>query len=61
MTSRHSVVFAGPVRTAIGTFGGSLKDVPAPNLGAVAISAAVVRAKHRASDGRGASSGSAWS
>jgi hypothetical protein len=29
MTSR-SVVFAEPVRTAIGTFGGSLKDVPAP-------------------------------
>jgi acetyl-CoA C-acetyltransferase len=45
MTSQHSVVFAEPVRTAIGTFGGSLKDVPAPNLGAVAISAAVVRAK----------------
>jgi len=45
MTSQHSVVFAEPVRTAIGTFGGSLKDVPAPNLGAVAISGAVVRAK----------------
>jgi acetyl-CoA C-acetyltransferase len=28
VTSRHSVVFAEPVRTAIGTFGGSLKDVP---------------------------------
>jgi len=37
MTSQHSVVFAEPVRTAIGTLGGSLKDVPAPNLGAVAI------------------------
>jgi acetyl-CoA C-acetyltransferase len=47
MTSRHSVVFAEPVRTAIGTFGGSLKDVPAPRLGAVAISAAVVCAKLR--------------
>ena len=45
MTSQHSVVFAEPVRTAIGTFGGSLKDVPAPNLGAVAIGAAVARAK----------------
>ena len=43
MTSR-SVVFAEPVRTAIGTFGGSLKDVPAPELGAVAISGAVARA-----------------
>jgi acetyl-CoA C-acetyltransferase len=45
MTSLSSVVFAEPVRTAIGTFGGSLKDVPAPNLGAVAIGAAVARAK----------------
>ena len=34
MTSR-SVVFAEPVRTAVGTFGGTLKDVPAPELGAV--------------------------
>jgi hypothetical protein len=33
MTSQRSVVFAEPVRTAIGTFGGSLKDVPAPTLG----------------------------
>jgi len=43
MTSR-SVVFAEPVRTAIGTFGGNLKDVPAPALGAVAIRTAVKRA-----------------
>jgi acetyl-CoA C-acetyltransferase len=43
MASR-SVVFAEPVRTAIGTFGGSLKDVPAADLGAVAIGAAVKRA-----------------
>jgi acetyl-CoA C-acetyltransferase len=47
MTAQHSVVFAEPVRTAIGTFGGGLKDVPAPNLGAVAIGAAVARAKLR--------------
>jgi acetyl-CoA C-acetyltransferase len=47
MTSQRSVVFAEPVRTAIGTFGGSLKDVPAPNLGAVTIGAAVARAKLR--------------
>jgi acetyl-CoA C-acetyltransferase len=46
MTSR-SVVFAEPVRTAIGTFGGSLKEVPAPALGAVAIGAAVERAQVR--------------
>jgi acetyl-CoA C-acetyltransferase len=43
MTSR-SVVIAEPVRTAIGAFGGSLKDIPAPELGAVAIRAAVERA-----------------
>jgi acetyl-CoA C-acetyltransferase len=47
MTSQRSVVFAEPVRTAIGTFGGSLKDVPAPDLGAVAIAAAVARANLR--------------
>jgi hypothetical protein len=47
MASQRSVVFAEPVRTAIGTFGGSLKDVPAPNLGAMAIGAAVARAKLR--------------
>jgi acetyl-CoA C-acetyltransferase len=42
MTS-HTVVIAEPVRTAIGAFGGTLKDVPAPDLGAVAIRAAVER------------------
>jgi acetyl-CoA C-acetyltransferase len=46
MTSR-SVVLAEPVRTAIGTFGGTLKEIPAPNLGAVAIRAAVARANLR--------------
>jgi acetyl-CoA C-acetyltransferase len=46
MTSR-SVVFAAPVRTAIGTFGGSLKDVLAPALGATAIRGAVTRAAIR--------------
>jgi acetyl-CoA C-acetyltransferase len=44
MTLQRSVVFAEPVRTAIGTFGGSLKDVPAPTLGALTINAAVSRA-----------------
>ena len=39
MTSR-SVVFAEPVRTAIGTLGGSLKDIPASDLGATTIRAA---------------------
>src|ERR1700730_9878995 len=40
MTAR-SVVFANPVRTAIGTFGGSLKEVAAPDLGAAVIRAAL--------------------
>ena len=47
MTLQRSVVFAEPVRTAIGTFGGSLRDVPAATLGSVAIDAAVARAKLR--------------
>src|SRR5262245_60217148 len=50
MASLRSVVFAEPVRTAIGTFGGSLKDVPAPTLGSVAIAAAVMRANIRPDD-----------
>jgi acetyl-CoA C-acetyltransferase len=50
MTSQRSIVFAEPVRTAIGTFGGSLKDVPAPTLGSVAIAAAVTRANIRPDD-----------
>src|SRR5579864_3626082 len=44
MASR-SVVLAGSVRTAIGTFGGSLKDTPAPELGAGAIKAALARTR----------------
>jgi acetyl-CoA C-acetyltransferase len=44
MASSRSVIFAEPVRTAIGTFGGSLKDVAAPDLGATAIKAALDRA-----------------
>jgi acetyl-CoA C-acetyltransferase len=47
MTLRRSVVLVEPVRTAIGTFGGSLRDVPAVTLGSVAIDAAVARAKLR--------------
>ncbi|MBV8169195.1 MAG: acetyl-CoA C-acyltransferase, partial [Alphaproteobacteria bacterium] len=44
MSSSRNVVIAEPVRTAIGTFNGTLKDVPAPSLGAAAIRAAVARA-----------------
>ena len=35
--SKPEVVLCNPVRTAIGTYGGSLKDVSAPELGAAAI------------------------
>ena len=41
MSSSRAVVFAEPVRIPIGTLDGTLKDVPAPDLGAVAIRAAV--------------------
>lgn len=44
MNQSRSVVIAEPVRTAIGTLGGSLKDIAAPELGAAAIKAAVARA-----------------
>jgi acetyl-CoA C-acetyltransferase len=44
MTSHPSVVFVSPIRTPIGAFGGSLKGVAAPDLGAVAIKAALERA-----------------
>lgn len=50
MTPQRQVVFAEPVRTAIGTFGGSLKDVPAPSLGGVAIGGAVARAGLRSDE-----------
>src|SRR5690242_15372482 len=43
MTSKYSIVIAEPVRTAIGTFGGMLKDIPAVELGATAIKAALQR------------------
>ena len=44
MSASRSVVLAEPVRTAIGTFDGALKEVPAVSLGATAIKAAVARA-----------------
>lgn len=43
MTKRN-VVLCNPVRTAIGTYGGSLKDVSAPDLGAVVIRETLARA-----------------
>lgn len=42
--SQPEVVICQPVRTAIGTYGGSLKDVAAPDLGAVVIRETLKRA-----------------
>jgi acetyl-CoA C-acetyltransferase len=47
MTSKHSVVIVEPVRTAIGTFGGTLKDIPAVELGATVINTALQRSNLR--------------
>jgi acetyl-CoA C-acetyltransferase len=44
MTTSRAVVIAEPVRTAVGAFGGTLREVPAVTLGATAIKAAVERA-----------------
>ncbi len=43
--NQRDVVICNPVRTAIGTYGGTLKDIPAADLGAVVIRAARERAK----------------
>lgn len=42
--STHDVVLCHPVRTAIGTYGGTLKDVAAPDLGAAVIRESLQRA-----------------
>ncbi len=43
--SNIEVVICSPVRTAIGTYGGTLKDVPAADLGGVVVRATLERAK----------------
>jgi acetyl-CoA C-acetyltransferase len=43
--AKSNVVLCAPVRTAIGTYGGSLKAVPASDLGGVAIRETLLRAK----------------
>ena len=43
--SNTEVVICSPVRTAIGTYGGTLKDMPAADLGAVAIRTTLERSK----------------
>lgn len=42
--SNIEVVLCSPVRTAIGTYGGALKDMPAPALGAAVIRESLTRA-----------------
>ena len=41
--SQREIVLCNPVRTAIGSYGGSLKDIPAPALGAVVVREALRR------------------
>ncbi|HYD59986.1 MAG TPA: acetyl-CoA C-acyltransferase family protein [Noviherbaspirillum sp.] len=45
MANTRDVVIVGAARTAIGTFGGSLKDFSACDLGAIAVKEAFARAK----------------
>ncbi|MBS2132167.1 acetyl-CoA C-acetyltransferase (plasmid) [Burkholderia thailandensis] len=42
--TQSNVVLCAAVRTAIGTYGGTLKDIAAPDLGGVAVKAALSRA-----------------
>ncbi|MGR0188891.1 thiolase family protein [Azospirillum aestuarii] len=48
--AHRNVVICNAVRTAIGTFGGTLKATPAPELGAVAIRAVLARSGLKGSD-----------
>lgn len=43
--ANRKVVICSPVRTAIGTYGGTLKDIPAVDLGAAVVRATLERAK----------------
>ena len=42
-----NIVLCAPVRTAIGTYGGALKGMPAPQLGATVIAETLRRARLR--------------
>jgi acetyl-CoA C-acetyltransferase len=48
--NQRAVVLCNPVRTAIGTFDGSLKSVPATELGATVVRAVLARSKLDGSD-----------
>jgi acetyl-CoA C-acetyltransferase len=43
--ANKEIVVCSPVRTAIGTYGGALKDMPTVDLGAVVVRATLARAK----------------
>jgi len=43
--ANREIVICSPVRTAIGTYGGTLKDTPAVDLGAIVLRATLERAK----------------
>jgi acetyl-CoA C-acetyltransferase len=43
--ANREIVICSPVRTAIGTYGGTLKDMPAVDIGAVVVRATLARAK----------------
>ena len=47
---KSQVVLCSPVRTAIGTYGGTLKDIPAPELGARVVQACLKRAEIQGPD-----------
>lgn len=48
--AKSNIVLCAPVRTAIGTYGGSLKGIAAPDLGAAVIKAALERIPLKGSD-----------
>ncbi len=48
--TQSNVVLCAPVRTAIGTYGGTLKAIPAPELGAATVKATLERGKLNAKD-----------
>lgn len=48
--SRFDVVICAPVRTAIGTYGGALKGMPAPDIGSIVIRETIKRAGLKGSD-----------
>ena len=52
MSGEREVVVLSGVRTAIGDYGGALKDVPPTELGALVIKEAVKRSKHKPYNGQ---------